>query len=256
MNKSGKTILTVATMSVALNAALLARFLIRHHRAIQPQIIPDHPKSYISSDAVDSRIFDERSSRFTSLKRQPVDVLFVGDSIAAFLVNDLEDRQREGDVPAKWNSLSVHERSIPGITTTGLLSILPAIEIVPAKTIILWVGTNDIGTGKRPADQIAVTYDNIVADLQKHCPSARIVILSVLPVRFNDDWNAETKRLNSLLVGIAGQRKCQYLNVTGDVIDAGGRLDESITVDGVHPTASALLRIERQIASALSSTEK
>lgn len=241
-----RLLLAAAMCSVAMNAAFVVRLLIRHREA---QVLPVRP-DYMTPDAVDSRIFAERSARFASLKPAPADVLFVGDSIAAAIVSDLEDREREGDLPLRWNGLSVHGRCVPSITTTGLVSILPMAESLKARIIFIWCGTNDLGM-KRPLDQVATTYDGIVFELQKTCPNSRIIILSLLPIRFNDDWNAKTKEFNAALARIANAHKLQFVDLSADVSDSSGRLDESITQDGVHPMASGLFKIEKHLASVL-----
>ena len=228
-----------------LNVALVARVLVHRMRPSVSQ----HP-NYGTINALDGRIYSERVARFGSLPPADSDVLFVGDSIAGLVETDLRERLLEGDAPAAWRGVSIGERAIPSVTTLGILSAIPKFQSIKAKTIFLWCGTNDLA-GTRSIDDIFSTYRQVVASLQQTHPGTRIVLVSVLPIRWQDTANARGKELNSKIAQFARSHQMQFVDLTGDVSDATGRFDESLTWDGVHPLSGACLKLEIHLAAAI-----
>jgi len=212
-----KLLILCMAVSMLLNVALVARVLVHRMRPSVSQ----HP-NYGTINALDGRIYSERVARFGSLPPADSDVLFVGDSIAA----------------------------IPSVTTLGILSAIPKFQSIKAKTIFLWCGTNDLA-GTRSIDDIFSTYRQVVASLQQTHPGTRIVLVSVLPIRWQDTANARGKELNSKIAQFARSHQMQFVDLTGDVSDATGRLDESLTWDGVHPLSGACLKLEIHLAAAI-----
>ncbi len=103
--------------------------------------------------------------------------------------------------------------------------------------IILMVGTNNIGQGQRPED-VAIGIGRIIERLQRLSPSARILLLGVLPrgAGPQDPARQPIARLNQMIAACADQRSVLYHEPGSTMLDGQGQLHEWIAWDRLHLT--------------------
>lgn len=156
--------------------------------------------------------------------------IVVGDSIGLWLPTETLPRDR------LWLN-----QGISGDTTAGVLARLDAFAGTRPTVIHLMVGVNDLKTNV-PEAQIMRNLEQIVAQLQRQHPQARLVLYSVLPTRREDIRPARVRSLNNHIAYLAAQRSVAYRDLQGLFRDQGGSLRADLTTDGIHltPTGYAL----------------
>ena len=101
------------------------------------------------------------------------EIVFLGDSIT--------------DI-AEWSDLlknpNIKNRGISGDNTYGVLHRLNEIVDRKPAVIFIMIGINDIAVNI-PDSVIVKNYSSIVDIIKKGCPSAKIIIQSILPVNNN-----------------------------------------------------------------------
>jgi lysophospholipase L1-like esterase len=180
-------------------------------------------------------------------------LLLIGDSIPNQMISNLADKYFEGDLGQKWAEKfngGFRNRCISGVTSLGLDEMLEKVTLPQAETVCFWFGINDLSMN-RPVSEVELNYNKILSKVRRGQPSARFVVVSVLPVCNSPDNNAAVLALNSFLKSTAGANGFRYEDVTPAVTDAQGKRDHNSTYDGVHPTAESFTRIEKIIADAL-----
>ena len=142
-----------------------------------------------------------------------------------------------------WKQLFPNETvinmGIGGDTTLGILHRLDQVVARKPSKIFLMVGTNDLCYNRTIADTLT-NYDQILSRLQASLPKTQIYVESVLP--FNDHifpsqclrTNSNIAALNEGIEALAKAHGLPYLDITDDFTNPNGRLDASLTVDGLH----------------------
>ena len=242
-----RNVLIIAILGISIVAN--AYFLIRHFRATH---VARNQKAFYqpSIQGFDSVFYSEECIRFSKLPNSTCRLIFMGDSIPTALVANLEDKKNEGDLDESWESLlngGFRNRCISGATTVGIDQMLDKITLPQTEKVFLWLGINDLSM-KRTVPDVESNYLEILTKLRRAEPKAHIVIISLLPVSNGQDINASIVALNLRLTSLAASIGAEFIDVRPAVIDAQGNRDPASTYDGVHPTASALTRIEKIIA--------
>lgn len=163
-------------------------------------------------------------------------IVFLGDSITEqFMVSEF------------FPDLPVINRGISGDTTVGVMRRLKVCirDLEPSK-VVLHIGTNDLGNGKRP-DAIVANIDRIIRGIQDYVPEADIYIQSVYPVRVEKGHqikktivgkrkNVDILAINKGLKKITKRTHTTYINTYRYLKDRQGQIKERYTVDGLHLT--------------------
>lgn len=166
------------------------------------------------------KLEDAKSRIFESLPITEKDTLMIGDSrVSEFPVELLPNFRFRG---------------IPGITTSGILSVLPHIFPTKAKCVYLEVGINDFNIGV-PFNVALDNYRKMVRIITRQQTS--LVIVKVIPagleyaginkrLNFDDLW-----QFNENLKKLALEYHAQFL----DLPELGGRIiNPAYTYDGAH----------------------
>ena len=146
----------------------------------------------------------------------------------------------------------VYNRGISGDTSDRLLERLEKTVLnIKPQNIVLLIGTNDLGVGA-DIDFIAENVENIIIASKKRCKNINIILEAVYPI--NDKINNQGRRknkdiaeLNKRYKAIAEAQKITFLDLTKQLSDENGRLNEKYTYDGLHVNSSAYELITKAV---------
>lgn len=114
--------------------------------------------------------------------------------------------------------------------------------------IVLLIGTNDIGRN-RPSAMIAQGVEEILKVLRSSVPTARTLLLGVLPRSElpTSDRRRQVNEVNHLIQTCADRKHIFYANVGIALLDGAGRLTRSVSTDGVHLTERGYVLLTEQL---------
>ena len=190
---------------------------------------------------------EKRHESFNEIaKKREAQLVFLGDSIT---------HGWEGKGKAVWEQtwapLKAANFGIGGDRTEHVLWRIDHgnFDGIKPKEIVLLIGTNNTGHQGRPqteldgavyqcsAQQTADGIKAILAKLQQKCPEARILLLAIFPRGANKDdkFRQQNEATNSLVKGLADDKKVFFLDIGGKFLEADGTLPKSIMPDLLHP---------------------
>jgi lysophospholipase L1-like esterase len=168
---------------------------------------------------------------------EPCRVMFVGDSITDCLADTVEwDRelvpQGAVDFGVSWDDTAdVYYRLSDGE--------LPA--TAPA-AVVLMIGTNDFGGSPKPgrvtgpvppAAEVARRVQRIVDLIRQREPSAKIVLMGILPRGDRPELAGPIRECNAILATTPG---VTFLDVGEKFLRADGSVDPALMPDLLHPS--------------------
>jgi len=161
----------------------------------------------------------------------PRDVVVLGDSLT-----------ERGEW---WELLDrpVANRGIAGDTVEAVRARLGDVAALAPRVVLVLVGVNDLLAGASP-EALATRHAQLVAELRRRLPRARIVVESLLPIRdalvARDAplTTAALRRANQLLERGAAAAGADWLDVNAHLADATGELDARYSSDGLHLSAA------------------
>lgn len=163
-----------------------------------------------------------------------VDIVFLGNSIT-----------ERGEWSELIQNKKVANRGIGGDNSFGVKARLQSIIAQKPSKVFIMIGINDLGRGL-PVPVIVSNYQQIVAQLQKGLPKAKLYVQSVLPLNeallkydYLKGKNAKVKALNEELKKLAAQHGLTYINLHEVMGDEMGELKKDFTKDGIHLTTDA-----------------
>jgi N-acetylglucosamine-6-sulfatase len=154
-------------------------------------------------------------------------VLALGDSITA-----------AADWPTRLLGAEVVNAGVPGDQVRDVLArlagVVRALEPRVPDVVLVLVGTNDLGLGERPVDDVVADLAVLAARVRAELPTSRLVLQSVMP---RTRWFAERLgELNAGVAAVAAGAGAEYLDLWPALADARGRLRRGFTRDGLHLT--------------------
>ncbi|NPD67846.1 acetylhydrolase [Lichenicola cladoniae] len=194
------------------------------------------------------------------LKRGPVDLLWIGDSIT-------QNWERTGPEPWRnfepiWQRFYGDRHAVnlgfKGDSTCHLLWRLEHGELdgISPRGVVLLIGANNFGHVHTDAEETFAGIQAVLAEIHRRLPATHILLLGVLP-SIRSSWVTEnTTRLNNELRQFAssGPSYLTYVDVGGlfrhdGVVDAGRFLDPHLTPPDppLHPSAQT----QQQIAATI-----
>jgi lysophospholipase L1-like esterase len=215
-----------------LAAAPAAPAWARPNTAIIPSLFPGFMKPHTN--------FVERA------KQGDIDVLFMGDSITDWWRNPGMGAEINGAIPyggktvfeQHFGSMKVANFGIAGDTTQGVLWRLQNGEGqgYQPKAVMLMIGTNN--TGRNSPPEIALGIAEIVFELRKDFPDAKILLLAVFPRGGpTSKVRAEIDGINRLISALNDNQHVFYLDIGSKFLAADGSIPRDIMSDGLHPTS-------------------
>ena len=171
----------------------------------------------------------ERLAYFRSGAKDSVDVLFLGDSLT-----------ERYDVGSYFPVLKTCNRGIDGDTPLGLLERLDD-SLVPAKTVVLLIGVNDLSS-------VESVYPLLLDQLKKRSEKSSILVLSILPLEgsYARD-NLKVIQANSFIASLCKEEQLPFLDIHDRFYGEKKELDPSYSIDGCHLTAEGYELLTRLI---------
>lgn len=115
------------------------------------------------------------------------------------------------------------------------------LDHVTADKIILKIGTNNIQKNGGDSDEeIVAAIEKIIEAIASRRPEAEITLMGILPRR---DLEKRVAKLNKKIARTARKSKVKYLDPGKELLGKGGKIDESLFTDGLHPNAEGYRRI-------------
>jgi lysophospholipase L1-like esterase len=127
---------------------------------------------------------------------------------------------------------------IAGDTTQGVLWRLQNGEGqgYKPKVIILMIGTNN--TGRNSPPEIAMGVANVVFELRKDFPEAKILLLGIFPRSFRGQpVLKQIGEINQLISTLNDNQHVFYRDIGPLFLAADGTIPKDIMSDGLHPTS-------------------
>jgi lysophospholipase L1-like esterase len=149
--------------------------------------------------------------------------IFLGDSIT------------EAGRWTQWfPELETVNMGIAGETTDDVIARLPEVIAADPGTVVVLVGTNDIGRRRRSTEYIGRNIETILVELRRHLPDARVILQSVMP-RTKDfaksvhQINVHIRQFSSVATA-----RAEWLDLWPVLADDDGALSTKYSDDGLH----------------------
>jgi beta-glucosidase len=170
----------------------------------------------------------------------------MGDSIMDWWRNPGFGPATNGAVPMggqavfekHFGSMKVANFGIAGDTTQGVLWRLQngEGEGYQPKVIMLMIGTNN--TGRNSPPEIAMGIAEVVFEMRKDFPDAKILLLAVFPRSFGGpSVTAQINQINHLISALNDNQHVFYRDIGSLFLAADGSISKDIMSDGLHPTS-------------------
>jgi len=123
-------------------------------------------------------------------------------------------------------------------TPDGKIPLLDALADTECERIYVMLGVNELGWAK--AETFRDQYAKVIDRIRQDHPEAVVVIQSLLPVSAKQDAkgsyvnNERIQIYNDLLLKLAEEKGCPYIDSAAAVSDETGCLRSEWTFDGVH----------------------
>jgi lysophospholipase L1-like esterase len=178
-------------------------------------------------------------------KKGDIDLLFMGDSITDWWRSPGRGGSTNGVIPLGgkavfekyFGSMKVANFGIAGDTTQGVLWRLRngEGEGYKPKAVMLMIGTNN--TGRNSPPEIAMGVANVVFELRKDFPDAKILLLAIFP-RSNpgSKVRADIDQINRIISSLHDNQQVFFLDIGPKFLAPDGTIPRDIMSDGLHPT--------------------
>ncbi|MBI5771021.1 MAG: hypothetical protein HZA93_24810 [Verrucomicrobia bacterium] len=184
---------------------------------------------------------------FLARARQPMDLLFLGDSITEGWVR----------APHVWNYFyGMHRPANFGIGGDKTENVIWRIENgeldgVKPKVVVLMLGTNN--SAQNTADEIAAADKKIVELIRAKAPAAKVLVLAIFPrdARKDNQGNitetakadaakrqAVIKDINAQLARLDDGKSVFFLDINHVFVGQDGKIPFAIMPDQLHPNAA------------------
>ena len=167
--------------------------------------------------------------------------VFFGDSITDYC--DLEEY---------YPGLNAVNLGVAGDTTGDMLDRIQAVYDRQPDIVVILGGVNDLYEDI-PEDVIVSDLRAIIQGIQEHVPKAKILLQSVYPIVEGSPllFNRRIMTLNGRLEGAAFELGCTYVDVFSILRTEDGRLQDSYSYDGLHPSEEGYAAACPVVAAAL-----
>jgi lysophospholipase L1-like esterase len=161
------------------------------------------------------------------------DIIFEGDSI----MNRWETTGKE-----LWNQRYAGIAADFGIEGDHVENVLwrldqGQVDGIDPKVVVLMIGTNNGGQNR--ADEIAEGIKILVAEYEKRCPHAHIILMGIFPrgEKPTDGGRRKVAAVNSIIKSLAGGQRVTFIDIGPQMIEPDGTISRDMMPDFVHPTA-------------------
>lgn len=178
-------------------------------------------------------------------KRQPVDLVFVGDSIT--------DGWRKSGLEV-WNKFYEPRHAlnlgISGDRTQHVLWRLEHGELdgLKPKAVVLMIGTNNTGKEKdgsprNATPEIIAGVTAVVQKIRTKLPESKLLLLAVFPRGAVDaPQRAQIKEVNAALAKLEDGKMIKFLDIGKVFLAEDGSIPKTVMPDSLHPNATGYQR--------------
>ncbi|MFW5707709.1 MAG: GDSL-type esterase/lipase family protein [Bacteroidota bacterium] len=194
--------------------------------------LEDNPTDYHSQPVNNSGLYYERRKQIhESVVVPPNAIVMLGNSITEHgLWNEL--------LPGK----TIVNRGIGGDNIAGMIHRLPHMLEKKPSTLVVMGGVNNILFHDATPEYIEQYMEELIIRVMELSPDTRIILQSILPVNeivANDKEVLKNRhtiitRSNERLSRLAERYDVTWVDLHALFTDAFGRLDRSLTTDGIH----------------------
>lgn len=175
------------------------------------------------------KVLDSKTETKEVVKKDKI--IFLGDSIT-----------HRYDLKKYYDNKNIINQGVEGDTTEDIINRLQtSIYDYNVRKVILLIGTNDIGIGKDPIENIKL----IINKIKSYDNSIEIIVESIYPVnntknsKIQKDTvgirnNEKIKETNKKIKEICKEKNITYVNVYDELTDKNGNLKLEYTVEGLH----------------------
>jgi len=139
----------------------------------------------------------------------------------------------------RYGKLNAFDFGIGGDRTQHVLWRLAQGQVdgVKPKLIALMIGTNNLDGNT--AEEIADGVKAIVAEYQKRCPEATILLQAIFPraEQPTDPFRAKIKAINAIISKLGDDKKVLYVDFGDKFLNADSTMSKEIMPDFLHPSA-------------------
>ncbi len=167
------------------------------------------------------------------VKQGNVDVVFLGDSITQ---NYEKANPPDEDFKPTWDRFygdrNAVNLGISGDTTEHLVWRIEHGELdgIKPKLAVILIGTNDLGHGV-PAEKTKAGIDEVVYLTHVKVPSAKILLLGILPSNKSEQRSADSAAVNTYLAAKYAASSFVTFTDIGDIFRKNGKLDDGLFYD-------------------------
>lgn len=168
--------------------------------------------------------------------------VFLGDSITDFY--PLEEF---------YDNVPVVNSGVAGYKTTDILSRIDSMVTIynPTKVFLL-IGTNDVPTSSE--DEIVENIQQIIEEIHKKRPKAKVYLESILPVNRSDDEkidhgmvgereNDKIQSINKKLEQYAEEEGITFINLYDEFVNSDNEMTLKYTTEGLHLSSLGYLKL-------------
>jgi len=228
----------------ALSLALFSLLAACATPPVPPTTAPAAPTVSVASDSLPKRgnaRFYELHAAFLKRAKEPMDVLFLGDSIT----------EGWGKAPSVWKEYYEKYRpanfGISGDRTQHVIWRIEDGELdgIKPKVVVLMIGTNN--SADDTGAQIAAADTKIVRLIRGKIPGAKVLLLAIFPRgpwRGDKDPAAAQQRMaaigeaNALLAKLDDGKDVRFLDIGHVFLGPDGKIPDGIMPDQLHPNAT------------------
>jgi lysophospholipase L1-like esterase len=142
---------------------------------------------------------------------------------------------QDGDWGAWFPQFDVVNPGVAGHTTDHLLARLDRVVAARPDSVLLLIGTNDLGT-RQSVEHLVRNIQSILVDLRRDLPGTRMLLQSILPRA--REFAEQLQEANIHLRQFAATVRAQYLDLWPVLARDDGELEPAYTEDGLHLNAA------------------
>lgn len=151
------------------------------------------------------------------------DIVFLGNSIT----------EQGGSWRDKLDLRIAKNRGIAGYTTEGILARLGELFYYKPEKIFILIGINDLFHPSMTPESISENIIEIVSQIHQYSPDTEIFVQSVLPTT-TESLIENIISVNTILKNNTSQYPYQFINLYDEFVLVDGKMDLSLSYDGVH----------------------
>ncbi|MBQ8208760.1 MAG: hypothetical protein IJZ89_08515 [Clostridia bacterium] len=185
------------------------------------------------------------------------DTLFIGDSRMLGLSMTWQDSGATFYASVGLSINQLNTKKVIKADAETAYTVMEAIERDEKdyKRIYLMFGLNELGWGYPSV--FVRSVKTAIEQIREYCPNAEFCIMAIMPIAIDKTVsiytgpvaNERIREFNTMLLGLASELNCWYLDTYNLLADAEGNLPEGFAADGIHMYSEQNKRIISYIST-------